>query len=79
MQFIPAIFYFFISEIYFGKTLGKKIMKLKVVEKESKNKFITFFIRTISRLIPLDLATFLIFENGLLHDRLSKTKVVENN
>jgi uncharacterized RDD family membrane protein YckC len=78
LQFVPAILYFFISELFFDKTLGKKILKLKIIQTDNKNKFITFFIRTISRLIPLDLATFLIFENELLHDKISKTKVVEN-
>ena len=78
LQFIPFFLYFFVSEMFFGKTLGKKLMKLKVIQTDNKNKFTTIFIRTISRLIPLDLATFLIFENELLHDKISKTKVVEN-
>ena len=78
LQFIPFFLYFFISEMFFDKTLGKKLMKLKVIQTDNKNKFATIFIRTISRLIPLDLATFLIFENELLHDKISKTKVVEN-
>ena len=78
LQFIPFFFYFFVSELFFDRTLGKKLMKLKVIQTENKNKFTTIFIRTISRLIPLDLATFLIFENELLHDKISKTKVVEN-
>ena len=78
LQFIPFFLYFFVSEMFFGKTLGKKLMKLKVIQTDYKNKFATIFIRTISRLIPLDLATFLIFENELLHDKISKTKVVEN-
>ena len=78
LQFIPFSLYFFVSEMFFGKTLGKKLMKLKVIQTGNKNKFITIFIRTISRLIPLDLVTFLIFENELLHDKISKTKVVEN-
>ena len=64
--------------MFFGKTLGKKLMKLKIIQTDNKNKFTTIFIRTISRLIPLDLVTFLIFENELLHDKISKTKVVEN-
>ena len=78
LQFVPAFLYFFISEMIFGKTFGKKLLKLKVEQSETNNKFFTFSVRTISRLIPLDLATFLIFENELLHDKISKTKVVEN-
>jgi len=78
LQIVSAVLYFFISEMIFGKTFGKKLLKLKVEQSETNNKFFTFFIRTISRLIPLDLVTFLIFENELLHDKISKTKVVEN-
>lgn len=78
LQFVPAFLYFFVSESIFDKTIGKKILKLKIEQTKTNNKYLSIFVRTISRLIPLDLATFLIFENELLHDKLSKTKVVEN-
>ena len=41
LQFIPFFLYFFVSEMFFGKTLGKKLMKLKVIQTENKNKFTT--------------------------------------
>ena len=63
-------------ETYFGKTVGKMITKTKVVD-EMGNK-ITFFdaaTRSLCRLIPFEGFSFL--GNGLgLHDRLSKTRVI---
>jgi len=40
------------------------------------NRFIHVLVRTICRLIPLDLVTFIVFKDQLLHDYLSKTKVI---
>lgn len=74
IQFVPFFIYFFISESFFGKTIGKKIMDLKVVT--DKNRFISMLIRNISRFIPLDLISFIFFKDQLLHDYLSKTKVI---
>lgn len=74
IQFLPFLIYFFISEAFFGNTIGKKIMNLKVVTEN--NRFICVLIRTICRLIPLDLITFVFFKDRLLHDYLSKTKVI---
>jgi uncharacterized RDD family membrane protein YckC len=78
IQFLPFILYFFISEFIFTTTVGKKIMKLKI--EYSGNKFFVFLIRTISRLIPLDLISFfLLKDDKLLHDYISKTRVVLKN
>lgn len=74
LQFLPFLLYFFICELFFSATFGKKIMKLKVTSE--RNPFISVFIRTICRLIPFDLLTFILFKEELLHDRLSKTKVI---
>lgn len=74
-QFIPFFIYFFFSEMLFSKTLGKHIMKLKVVINKG-NKFINVFIRTICRFIPLDLISFLVMKDKILHDHLSNTQVV---
>ena len=75
-QFLPYLIYFFISEMFFSKTIGKKIMNLKVVVE--KDKFISILVRTICRLIPFDVITFIFFKDKLLHDYLSKTRVVSN-
>ncbi len=76
IQFLPFLLYFFISEMIFSCTVGKKILKLRVVIDDSHNKFISILIRTLCRFIPFDLITFLFFKDYLLHDRLSNTKVV---
>ncbi|PIE50249.1 MAG: hypothetical protein CSA38_04145 [Flavobacteriales bacterium] len=73
LQFVPFLLYFFISEFIFLSTVGKKVMKLKV--SYEKNRFLSILIRTLSRLIPLELISFLILKDQLLHDKISKTKV----
>lgn len=74
IQFLLFFIYFFISEAFFGKMIGKKIMNLKVVT--HKNRFISMLIRTMGRFIPLDLISFIFFKDQLLHDYISKTKVI---
>lgn len=76
IQFVPFVLYFFLSEFFFSLTIGKRILKLRVITNSSKNKFISIFIRIISRLIPFDLITFLFLNNKLLHDHLSETTVI---
>ena len=70
--------YYFFSELFFGKTLGKLITKSTVVsetgEKATMNQIV---IRSLSRLIPFDNFSFLLGEKGW-HDRFSKTTVVFN-
>lgn len=75
-QFFPFMIYYFISEYYFSRTIGKKIMKLEIVIKT--NRLLSILIRTISRLIPFDPITFVLFKNKLLHDYLSNTKVISS-
>lgn len=67
--------YFYLSEKFWKKTIGKSIMNLEV--KISNNS--SLFKRTLARLIPFDIISFLINDNGLLwHDTLSNTKVIFN-
>lgn len=70
--------YYFFSELFFGKTLGKLITKSTVVsetgEKPTMNQIV---IRSLSRLIPFDNFSFLLGERGW-HDKLSKTEVEFN-
>jgi uncharacterized RDD family membrane protein YckC len=78
LQSIILIIYYLITEYKFNTTLGKKIMRLEVVFFTSKEeKLKTTIIRTISRLIPFDILSFILNNNGdLWHDSLSKTKVI---
>lgn len=78
--FSILFFYFFLFELIWRKTLGKAILKLKVVTELNSNYwFGKIFIRTLSRFIPLEPLSFLLYKNEFfLHDKLSKTKVVKN-
>ncbi|TJY37411.1 RDD family protein [Pontimicrobium aquaticum] len=69
-------FYYFIFELTIGQTIGKMITKTKVVDIEDNKSpsFSRIFIRTLSRLIPIDFLSYLFKSNGI-HDILSKTKL----
>ena len=70
--------YYIFCEYNFGKTLGKYLTKTKVVALDgSKPTFQKVLIRTLCRLIPYEAISFLFYESGL-HDRISKTMVVED-
>ena len=74
-QFLPFILYFMISEFFFSKTVGKKVMNLTVVFE--KDILSSVAIRTFARLIPLELLSFFFYDDKLLHDVLSNTKVIK--
>lgn len=81
IKWISAILYFsyyFLFEFYKGKTIGKMITKTKVVHLSDKNDyhFLKIFIRTLMRLFPLDIISYLFTERGL-HDRVSMTSTVK--
>lgn len=66
--------YFYILEKYYNTTLGKKLLKLKIV----KNKKSNFFIRSIFKFIPFDAISFLFTKNKKFwHDNFSHTEVIE--
>jgi len=68
--------YYLLLEGFTGQTLGKMLTKTKVVLKDGSNpSFIKILIRTLWRLFPLDLFSYL-FGSGLgIHDSLSSTKI----
>ena len=66
------LLYFFICEFCFNKTLGKKIMNLKV-----ENTSLTNVIkRTLARLIPFEPLSYFINEEKFWHETLSETHVI---
>lgn len=76
IQIPVLLIYIFVSEFLFSQTIGKKLMKLKVVC-ESKHRLKYFFIRTLSRLIPFEpFSIFLDKDKLMWHDKLSTTKVI---
>ena len=71
--------YYFVFELVLGQTIGKMITKTEVVstlEKKLSIKNVLF--RTFSRLIPIDVFSYLFLSNGI-HDLLSKTKLIYKN
>lgn len=68
------ILYFYILEKYYHTTLGKKLLKLQVVGNEKSN----FFIRSVFKIVPFDIISFLFTKDGKFwHDIFSSTEVVE--
>jgi uncharacterized RDD family membrane protein YckC len=79
LKYLMILFYYlyyFILELTIGQTIGKIITKTRVVTVDNNEKpsFTKKFVRTISRLIPIDLISYLFSSNGI-HDSLSKTKL----
>ena len=68
--------YYFTFELTTGKTIGKMITKTKVVNTDNDRKpnFTRILIRTISRLIPIDIISYAFSSNGI-HDIISKTEL----
>lgn len=72
------LFYVFLLEALYQKTIGKFFTKTKVVNLIGENPNVKqIFIRTICRLIPFEMISFLGKGNGI-HDILSKTMVVND-
>lgn len=68
--------YYFGFELFLGQTIGKMITKTKVATvDQSKPGLLQIFLRSVMRLIVLDLLSYLFSERGL-HDRISKTTLV---
>ena len=68
--------YYFTFELTTGKTIEKMITKTKVVNTDNDRKpnFTRILIRTISRLIPIDIISYAFSSNGI-HDIISKTEL----
>jgi uncharacterized RDD family membrane protein YckC len=81
---ILSLLYYVPQEALSGKTIGKRIMKTKVVNEDgSRVTLFVAFIRTLCRFIPFDQFSFIfpLFVSDLSkpigwHDKLSKTKVI---
>jgi uncharacterized RDD family membrane protein YckC len=83
VKWISGVFYFlyyFIFEYFKGQTIGKMLTKSKVVSSSDNNNFffLRVFIRTLTRLIPFDILSYIFTSRGL-HDIFSKTTVINLN
>lgn len=76
------LLYYFFMEFFTGKTLGK-ILTRSVVEVNNygsgKRKISSFVIRTITRLLVFEVFYFFKKRPIGLHDKISKTLVVDNS
>lgn len=61
-----------------GATIGKEVMKLKVVDLNGKPiSYRTSFVRAVSKFIPMGWILLLFDENRALHDYIAKTRVIQ--
>lgn len=78
LAFIISLTYYTILEYSTGRTIAKFITRTKVVtENGEKPNLKIIFIRSLCRFIPFEVFTFLGSENIGLHDRISKTRVID--
>ncbi len=78
LTIVAGLIYYSILEYTTGRTIAKFITKTKVVnEKGEKPDFKTIFIRSLCRFIPFEQFSFFGSDNSGLHDKISKTRVIE--
>jgi len=78
LMLVFSFIYYIFMESKYQKTLGKMLMKTKVVMVDGTTPEVSDIItRTFCRLIPFDRISFLFTNNGF-HDRLSGTMVVKD-
>ena len=75
---VVFIGYYFISEYSNGQTLGKSYTKTRVVILKKRNRWFWILVRSIMRLNPFDLISYLTGTNIGTHDLLSFTRVVDD-
>ncbi|GEP52276.1 hypothetical protein FNO01nite_29480 [Flavobacterium noncentrifugens] len=67
-----------VTEYFFSKTIGKFISRTNVVNLDgTKPGLRSILSRTLCRLIPCEAFSFMFLQNGL-HDKFSKTRVVND-
>lgn len=72
-QILFYCLYFLILEFFLKLTVGKKILGFYVFDKKNQAYFSRILIRTILRLIPLDLISFLFDKEGQFwHEKFTK-------
>jgi len=71
--------YYFLLELFTGKTIGKMLTKTVVVDKKgNKPKILNLIARSLVRLIPIESFSFIFGPTGL-HDLISGTRVIKVN
>jgi uncharacterized RDD family membrane protein YckC len=73
-----AVIYSGIMEGSRGATIGKEVLKLRVVNLNGNHiSYATSFTRAICKFIPLGWLLMLFDENRALHDYIAKTRVIQ--
>ncbi len=74
---ILSILYYFSLEFFTNRTLGKLVTGTSVIAQSGEKPSVSqILIRTLSRLIPFEVLSFLFDDRGW-HDKISKTFVVK--
>ena len=75
---VIAVIYSGVMEASRGATIGKEVLRLKVVDLHGRPiSYRTSFTRALSKFIPLGWLLVLLDENRALHDYIAKTRVVQ--
>jgi uncharacterized RDD family membrane protein YckC len=80
IQLIVYLIYFIFSDYFFYRTLGKILLKFKIIGFQSNgiSRFKQVLIRNLVKLIPIEpFSIFLDEEHRMWHDMASKTTVVD--
>ncbi len=78
--YVTLFLYYFLFEVTTGQTLGKMISKTKVVNKNGTHPSVfKIFARTLLRLVPIDIISYLFGTELGFHDILSGTKLKTKN
>jgi len=81
IQLFVYLIYFIFSDYFFYRTLGKKLLKFKIIgfKPDGKSRFKQVLIRNFMKLIPIEpFSIFLDEEYRMWHDFASKTTVVDS-
>ena len=70
--------YYLAFEAYNGQTIGKRITKTEVINKNgTKPSFLKLVFRSFLRLIPIDSLSYLFGSEQGFHDKISSTRLVK--
>ena len=77
VNIIIIFIYYMYFELKYGRTIGKFVVKTKVIAAEGHNlNFKTIFLRTLCRFIPFEFVSYFKKNPVGLHDKLSNTLTV---
>ncbi len=76
--YVVTFCYYMIMETLFSQTFGKMATKTIVTQSNGdKPKFISILLRSVIRITPFDISSYLFGTEHGLHDTLSSTKLIK--